>query len=191
MRKSKTIYALLGWLSMQPHSGYDLKNLTERYVGEFWYGSFGQIYPLLHQMLDVGLVSVHEERSEKHPPRKVYAITDRGRAEFDRWMHSRPENDLFRSELLLRLFFGHLSDPDVLHGHIAETLQGVKQRLTHFEAIRKKVEADYAESPLLPYMLITLDRGVTVNKGYVEWAQRTLKTLQTIKAPVKKENDDR
>lgn len=180
MKNSKTIFALLGWLSTKPHSGYELKNLTERYVGEFWYGSFGQIYPLLRQMLEEGLVTMREERDTGHPPRKVYTITGAGRAAFERWMQEPPEEDLFRSELLLKLFFGHLAKPGALVEQVRAALDSARAKLTYYERLHAMLSEQYAGTPDLPFMLITLDRGMIVNRGYVEWAERTLETLKGI-----------
>ncbi|MBU1919792.1 PadR family transcriptional regulator [bacterium] len=178
MKQSKTIFALLGWLSAESLSGYDLKKRTEQYVGQFWYGSFGQIYPLLHEMLEEGLVTVHEEQHGTRPPRKVYTITESGRQLLGEWMKAEPEEDLFRSELLLRLFFGHLASKETLRSHLEKTLRIARGKLAHFEEIRKTVETAYKNSPHLPYMLITLDRGEIVNKGFVEWAERSLNRLR-------------
>ena len=166
MKQSKTIYALLGWLSAESLSGYDLKKRTEQYVGQFWYGSFGQIYPLLHEMLEERLVTVHEEQHGSRPPRKVYTITDAGRAMLNEWIEAEPDEDLFRSELLLKLFFGHLASRKTLHLHLEKTLQTARAKLSHFEKIRAIVEEAYQKSPHLPYMLITLDRGEIVNQRF-------------------------
>jgi PadR family transcriptional regulator AphA len=181
MRQSKTIFALLGWLTTESLSGYDLKQRTERYVGEFWYGSFGQIYPLLHQMLKEGLVTVHEEQQGSHPPRKVYTITESGRAMFNEWMAHETEPDFFRSELLLKLFFGNLTSPSVLCTHVEKVLDEARRRLSRYSEIRKAAENKIANFPNLTHMLITLDRGFIVQQGYVEWAERTLDRLRALK----------
>lgn len=178
MKQSKTIFALLGWLSAESLSGYDLKKRTEQFVGQFWYGSFGQIYPLLHEMLEEGLVTVHEEQIGSRPPRKVYTITESGRQMLEEWIEAEPEDDLFRSELLLKLFFGHLASREALQRHLEKTLRIARGKLAHYEQIRNTVETAYKDSPLLPYMLITLDRGDIVNKGFVEWAERSIERLE-------------
>ncbi len=38
---------MLGALSIEPMSGYDIKNLLGRTVGHFWNEGYGQIYPTL------------------------------------------------------------------------------------------------------------------------------------------------
>jgi len=46
----KSRYALLGMLSLQPMSGYDLKKFTEWGTANFWQENYAQIYPMLRQL---------------------------------------------------------------------------------------------------------------------------------------------
>jgi hypothetical protein len=128
-------------------------------------------------MLEEGLVTVHEEQQGSRPPRKVYTITMSGWQLFEEWMNAEPEEDLFRSELLLKLFFGNLSSKEVMKRHLEKTLREARAKLALYDQIRATFETAYQNAPNLPYMLITLDRGEIVNKGYVEWAERSLKKL--------------
>lgn len=180
MKNSKTTYALLGWLSTGPMSGYDLKRLTDRYIGQFWAGSFGQIYPLLHDMLDVGWVTMHEERTGSNPAKKVYTITETGRREFVAWFSTPVEPDVARSELLLRIFFGSFAPPENLIECLEGLLKDSRAKLALYESMREEFPKQYAHLPNLPYIMITLDRGFVVHQGFVEWAERALKTLKNI-----------
>jgi DNA-binding PadR family transcriptional regulator len=180
MKKSKTIYAILGWLSNESLSGYELKKRTEQYIGEFWYGSFGQIYPLLKEMLEEELVTVHEERDKGRPTRKVYTITEKGREKLYCWMLEKPEEDLYRSELLLRLFFGNIVEPEVNRGHLENVLKEAEEKLARLEGLKPILEMHYKNSPNFPYMMINLDRGLIVNQGYVEWCKKTIGVLEEL-----------
>ncbi len=180
MKKSKTIYAILGWLSNESLSGYELKKRTEQFIGEFWYGSFGQIYPLLKEMLKEELVTVHEERDKGRPPRKVYTITQKGRDRLYEWMCEKPEDDLFRSELLLRLFFGTIVEPDINKGHVENALFEAEAKLERLEKLKPFIEEQYKDHPNLTYMLIGLDRGLTVNRGYAAWCKKSIKALEKL-----------
>lgn len=71
--------AILRLLAEKPMHGYQIiQELTERTQG-MWQPSPGAIYPTLQQMEDEGLVQV-EEREGK----KVYALTEEGRAQAER-----------------------------------------------------------------------------------------------------------
>ena len=49
-------YILLGLLSHQPLSGYDIKKRVDLSIQPFWPVGFGQIYPTLAQLEREGLV---------------------------------------------------------------------------------------------------------------------------------------
>ena len=54
MRINKTQYAILGALSIQTMSGYDIKKWLLEVTGSFWAESPGQIYPTLSKLLADG-----------------------------------------------------------------------------------------------------------------------------------------
>src|ERR1043166_5381121 len=63
MSPTSTRYALLGLLTLAPQSGasgYDLRRWAESSIGHFWRESYGQIYPVLKQLLRDGLVTASE-----------------------------------------------------------------------------------------------------------------------------------
>ena len=43
MREVKSKYAILGMLSIEPMSGYDIKKEVEKSISNFWTESYGQI----------------------------------------------------------------------------------------------------------------------------------------------------
>ena len=74
-------HAILGFLSWKPFTGYELKKLFADALSFHWSGNNNQIYGSLVELHKVGAVSVEVEQQEKLPARKVYTITDEGRAE--------------------------------------------------------------------------------------------------------------
>jgi DNA-binding PadR family transcriptional regulator len=79
MRRGDIRTALLAVLSEGPGHGYDvIKNLEEK-SGGAWKPSPGSVYPTLQLLEDEGLV-----RSTERDGKRVYEITDDGRAEAGR-----------------------------------------------------------------------------------------------------------
>jgi PadR family transcriptional regulator, regulatory protein AphA len=111
---SPTARVILGLLAWGPHTGYEIKRVTDRSTRFFWGASYGQIYPELRRLEQRGLVDARDEPRGK-VRRRVYTLTDLGRAELEEWL--RDESDVFelRDEGLLRLFFGDLVEADELH----------------------------------------------------------------------------
>jgi DNA-binding PadR family transcriptional regulator len=72
-------YALLELLQERPMHGYEMMKALEEKSGGFYVPSAGSIYPTLQMLEDRGLVTVAEGDAGK----KVYSITDTGRAFLD------------------------------------------------------------------------------------------------------------
>ncbi len=68
--------AILAVLLDQPMHGYQVITELEARTGGRWRPSAGSVYPTLQQLEDEGLV-----RGQEHDGRKVYTLTDAGRAE--------------------------------------------------------------------------------------------------------------
>jgi DNA-binding PadR family transcriptional regulator len=75
-RKGDVRTALLTLLADKPMHGYDLIRELEERSGGMWRPSPGSIYPTLQMLEDEGLVT-----SEAQDGKKVYSLTDAGRAE--------------------------------------------------------------------------------------------------------------
>src|SRR5512143_1224114 len=96
-------YAILGFLSWRPLSGYDLKKLFEESVAFHWTGNNNQIYKALVELHNQGLVDVRVEQQADYPPRKVYSITGEGQAALRAWVLSAPELPQVRNSFLVQL----------------------------------------------------------------------------------------
>src|SRR5919106_3571520 len=108
-------YAILGFLSVQPMSGYDLKKAFDGSVGHFWTADQAQIYRTLTQLIEGGLVESSHVAQQGKPDRKEHRLTDVGRAELDDWLASPEEPLPTREPFLLRVFFaGRLGRESVL-----------------------------------------------------------------------------
>src|SRR5436305_13568606 len=112
MERNASRYALLGLLSLGPGSGYDLRQRAEGSIGHFWGESYGQIYPVLKQLLKQKLVSAREDRSNGKRDRTVYSLTAAGSHELAAWLQQPPRDQPPRQELLLKLFFGPATNPE-------------------------------------------------------------------------------
>jgi DNA-binding PadR family transcriptional regulator len=103
---TNTSYLLLGFLEPHPHSGYDIKQIADHSTRFFWQISYGQIYPELKRLVELGLAK-QEPGSRGGRTRHLYSISDAGREALGEWLgHSgHPSGFEMRDELLLKLFF--------------------------------------------------------------------------------------
>jgi PadR family transcriptional regulator, regulatory protein AphA len=96
-------YAILGMLSIEPLTGYDLKKKFTGSLTLYWSGNSNQIYKTLVELHQENSVTLEIQVQTDKPPRKIYTITDAGRAELRRWMMSTPEVPQLRHLLLIQL----------------------------------------------------------------------------------------
>jgi len=176
--KTTTAEALLGMLSIAPMSGYELRDRINQSIGNFWSESFGQIYPALAKLHKQGLVDVEETGKSG---RKVYSLTQAGRARLSQWVAIPPQPRKLRSEMLLKVFFGANGTLDNTRAQILETRRRFVIDLERYIAFEPVLKARRAASPALPFYLITLNHGIIEARAIVDWADQALATLDALK----------
>ena len=111
MELSPTAYVILGMVSGEPRSGYEIKALVDNTTRFFWAASYGQIYPELKRLSEAGLVEGVDAPTGGRK-RTVYAITADGEEELKAWLRQPPETYEMREEGLLKLFFAGALPPE-------------------------------------------------------------------------------
>jgi PadR family transcriptional regulator AphA len=177
---NKSRYAVLGMLSLGPMSGYDLKKTIELSTSNFWHEGYGQIYPMLKQLAEEGLTTSHSEKQEGRPERHVYRLTDKGWETLRRWLAEPAEYQLARNELLLKLFFGRQVQVPISVEHMQKHRTLQIQLLLHYDTAEAYAKANFAETPHLPYWLMTLSYGRHVAQALLAWCDETLVALNKL-----------
>jgi PadR family transcriptional regulator, regulatory protein AphA len=179
-KENKSKYAVLGALSIYPGSGYDIKKLMEQSTSNFWNESYGQIYPILKQLIEEGLATSHAEKQEGKPERYVYTLTERGMEELQGWLTEPVEYAVERNELLLKLYFGKHVPVEKNIEHVRTFQQLQMQLLRKYEDIERYLRAGVASNPDLLYPLLTLRHGIYRCGALLAWCEETLATLQKL-----------
>ena len=179
-KENKSKYAVLGALSVCPGSGYDIKKLMEQSTSNFWNESYGQIYPILKQLIEEGLATSQTEKQEGKPERYVYTLTGRGTEELQRWLSEPVEYVVERNELLLKLYFGARVPVEKNIEHVRTFQQLQAQLLRKYENIELYLQAGRASNPDLLYPLLTLRYGIHRCQALLAWCEETLATLQAL-----------
>jgi DNA-binding PadR family transcriptional regulator len=171
---------LLGLLTIQPMSGYDLGQTIRGSVGHFWNESYGQIYPNLKKLARDGFVSSKAELQKGKPERHIYSITKKGRERLENWLALPPQPEIPRNELLLKLFFGVQTSPEVLIGYMERMLKNERAVLQELTRIEQEVLAQNQQYPDVPYWKIAARFGQFELDAHVRWAEETLAELNRI-----------
>lgn len=166
MELSATAYVILGMVSRESRSGYEIKAVVDNTTRFFWTASYGQIYPELKRLSEAGLVEgVDASRGDRK--RTVYAITADGEAELKKWLRQPPETSEMREEGLLKLFFSGVLEP----GEAVETLRAMRRRRLELTERLRSMEPEKAEQKD-PFSLMVLRGGVEFNEWFAGWCER-------------------
>ncbi len=104
---------ILGFLSMKPLSGYDLKKLFLMSAAYFWPADQTQIYRTLKKLVGEGLIELKEQKKGETVDRKIYAITEKGReASLKQIQQNSVDSFISRDQFLMQLFFSGTLDKD-------------------------------------------------------------------------------
>jgi DNA-binding PadR family transcriptional regulator len=179
-RENKSRYAVLGILSLRPMSGYDIRKTIKASLSNFWSESYGQIYPILRSLVEDGLATISVETQTGKPNRHVYALTEAGRKELERWLRKPVEYEVGRSEILLKLFFGWQMPPEESL-HKVEQFRELQQQLLHkYEGIEQWLKEAESGHPGLPYWLMTVSYGKHISRALTDWSDETLAALRAM-----------
>jgi len=174
-RENKTRYAVLGILTYMPLSGYDIRRLYERSLGNFWSESYGHIYPILKQLVDQGLATCEDDLSEGRRARKVYTITAQGREEMHRWLKAPAGAHKERMEVLLKVFLGWETGCDDAIAHVGRFRSEHEALLAKYAGYAEGMAAEGA--PGSPYWLLTVRCGQRMSAAMIDWCDEALDVL--------------
>ncbi|MFC5469096.1 PadR family transcriptional regulator [Cohnella suwonensis] len=178
--KTNTMFAVLGILTLGPHTGYDIKQHMEQSTSYFWNENYGQIYPSLAELLDRNDIEVKIIRQKGKPDKKLYSITDQGRQTLSNWLAQPMEQivSLKKNELLLRVFFGSNSSPETIILHIEEHRRKSEESLRVFEELEKWLLNLETRDNNFKYWMITVQYGKNHFSSLINWCENSIQTLK-------------
>jgi PadR family transcriptional regulator AphA len=176
MELTPTAYVILGMVSREARSGYEIKAAVDDSTRFFWAASYGQIYPELKRLSEAGLVEgVDASRGERK--RTVYAITDAGMAALADWLRQPPQTSEMREEGLLKLFFADVLPPE----DAIATLRVMRERRLELAARLRGMEPMTLEKD--PFSLMVLQGGIEFNEWFADWCERMEERLLAVAGP--------
>ncbi|MCL2022331.1 MAG: PadR family transcriptional regulator [Betaproteobacteria bacterium] len=176
-------FGLLGLLTYQDSTGYDLTKMFEDSLNNFWHAQSSQIYRELKRMEGFGWVSSRSIVQDGRPNKRLYTITDTGRSELAAWlMEAKPEFENYHSAMLMRVFFGSDSRESTL-ALLKECRKQCQNMLeTNFPIVRRNVE-EYSTiisggQDKSKYWAMPLDLGIAKTRAMMEWAERCIAQIE-------------
>jgi DNA-binding PadR family transcriptional regulator len=176
-------YKLLGLLARQPMSGYDLaSHLKQRFV-PFGPISHTQIYPALASLEQQGLVRYHiVEQHAVRPNKKVYELTEDGRAALHQWVESPTPLVFLYDEFFLKAYSLWLADPERMIERFREQVRLHQEKLEMYEQVVQSQQlpssAEPEQADLFESSAVLFQYVIGYERNYLAWCQSMLQYLE-------------
>lgn len=172
-------HAILVSLTERSGSGYELARRFDQSIGFFWGATHQQIYRVLKRMDEAGWVSREHVVQDGRPDKKVYTVSDSGRAELARWIAEPVDPIQLRNELAVKVRGASLGDTAAVAREVARHRDHHAERLDVYLAIEKR---DFPDPGRLSgrhlHQYLVLRGGIRAEQGVVDWCDEILDALR-------------
>jgi len=166
-------YFVLGLLTQQPMSGYDIKRFLKGLSWLVGNPSGGSLYPVLRALRQEDLVTVEVVPSLERPPRKIYTITGAGHQVLQAWIGQPSAANASLKAFVMRLLLADSHSHARLSAHLQQRRE---QGAAHHGALVRGLETPSAR-PNLGQQL-ALDYGLVLAGAELAWLDTTLDRLR-------------
>lgn len=170
---------ILGLLSHESLTGYEIKKRMDSSLKYFWGASYGSIYPTLNQLVQKGFVTKYETK-ENGRDKVIYTISGEGHSYLKKWLQIPVAKDELRYETLLKLFFGAEIGAIGTVEHIDNFEQKIKEELPKLHGMVEILDKIKHEEDAHLYYMLTAMFGKKVYSAYLEWCQEAKQVLQEV-----------
>lgn len=141
-------YLLLGLLILFPMTGYQLQQFIKQNLALICSHSAGSVQTALAKLEKEGKITASETTEGKRR-KKVFFITDDGRAAFSAWVAQPMQADRVKNMELARLFFLGLAKPEERLAAIRDYVRQMEETQAVLRAIQARFR-QIQEGPLPP-----------------------------------------
>jgi DNA-binding PadR family transcriptional regulator len=177
-KENVTEYIIMGLLTHEDLSGYDIKKRIDISISNFWEIGYGQIYPTLKTLQREGNITGTSAQSAIGPERIVYTITDAGAKKLSTWLNLPEHKENVKYEILLKIFFGNLLPREDTVNRIEafkKSHLAISQQMT---AYKKSLEGVLSQDDDHLYFYLTVLFGEHVYQAYLDWADEAMALLK-------------
>jgi DNA-binding PadR family transcriptional regulator len=171
--------AILATLLEGEASGYDLAKGFNASVANFWTATPQQLYRELEKMEREGLLAARLVEQSRRPNKRMFSLTDAGRAELADYTRRSPKPIAIRDELLVQVQSIEAGDVDAVRRSVQAKLEASEVKLERYERLRRRLLGERSEAEFLasaervgPYL--TLKRGIAFEEENIRWCSTVL-----------------
>lgn len=182
-------HGILGLLNYGSMTGYEINRAFKDSLSYFWNAQTSQIYRELQTIKKNGWATDEVVEQAGKPDKKIFTITDSGRAELNRWLVEDNTEFVTRIPILMKTFFRGERSIDENIDYFTQLADMGTDFLTQFQNEPPKVE-DYAKNMKDPmnaiYWKMTVEFGAMYIKMYFDWVRKCKKELEDIRDDISK-----
>lgn len=176
-------HSLLGLLSYNDSTGYDLAKFYEDSICFFWPAQMSQIYRDLNAMEELGWIGSRNVSQDKKPNKKVYYLNEAGKQELSKWLSNYPldkEKDF--NPWMIRVFFSGQQSIEENISILREYYERCQQKIDKLHMIASENAKHYAEEFQVQedkqYWMMTIQFGIAQAEAGMKWAKSAIKLLE-------------
>jgi len=171
-------HAILVSLAEKASTGYDLARRFDKSIGQFWTATHQQVYKVLARMQAADWITVTVVEQDGRPDKKVYDLTDAGRAELADWIAQPADAESARSDLAVKIRGASYGDPARVAGEVRRHRAVHHDRLEFYLANEKREFPDpSALSGHRLHQWLVLRGGISLERGLIDWYDEVIAAL--------------
>lgn len=167
-------YVILGMVNKRSMSGYSLKKVMAKVSSFYWSQSNAQIYPVLKQLEDHGLVEATIDLESGARQKRIYTATEKGHEELLKWLEQPCELSAYREEILLHLSMGQYLTDEALRAKLLSYQTAVQEKLDLLAEIKKHINEEHQGRADQRYLMLLYDHVDRVLQAKFDWVTSTL-----------------
>lgn len=175
--------AVLAALLDSEASGYDLAKGFDGSVANYWMATPQQLYRELDRLAADGLIEARVVEQERRPNKRVYTLTDAGRAAVYQFTEATPRQSVIRTDLLVQVAALEGGNAEAVCASLDDQIRWSTAKLERYEHLRNRLLDGRSEAEFLagaprvgPYL--TLLRGISYEEENVRWGRRALAVIR-------------
>lgn len=177
-------HGILGLLSYEDMTGYDLSKYFEQSLSFFWNAQKSQIYRDLKNLEKKDLVEYKVKHQEEKPDKKIYSITKKGQKELVNWINQyfKPDENKVRDPFLMRVFFSAKGNTEKLKKALKDYIKYNKTYLKSLEKVEDRFIKDKTKNEDNDqfYWYMTIRKGYYNLKANINWAEEVLEMMNSL-----------
>ncbi|MGE7389053.1 PadR family transcriptional regulator [Streptomyces sp. NPDC004126] len=175
-------HAVLAALLDGEYSGYQLAKAFDISVANFWHASPQQLYAELARLEADGLVAGREVVQESRPNKRLFRVTDTGRAELERFAGTASKPSSIRDDLLVKVQSADRIGTAPVIGQLLERAAAAEAKIEMLRGLLRDMRGELDEEEFLLRGeriggYLTCLRGVAFEEGHRDWCLRTADVL--------------